>query len=375
MEVFVLDYDARNGRVIRDFTSITWSEKYGECGDFVLEAPLHSDTARKIMQSRFISMTKSDQLMTIDDVLVSRKKGSPPTIRVSGLSFEAITKHRIVTPTSAGLRDISDDTPVEYEPGHVTFSVYSQVKFLLEDFIENYVLDPMDVIPDARVVNLGVSWLALGRTVPKRQVKRGILYDRVYDILNEVGVVLSSRRPFRGLEDSGTPGYAASYGPYHKIGPYLGRDLRDTVTISIGVSGAYSKLKTTREYKSAVFVCAKYESIMVIDTHDPDGVPIDPLTRKWVYAEAADIDGFASDPDVLDELNTRALNAMAGKKVVNTLNVTVDTDTLLRFNDDFRVGDIVTVVGEFGRAPMRVDEFTIVIDDSGVKGIPSVVSI
>lgn len=96
-EYYILDKNFQRIYPLDTYTSLIWTDRYYECGDFEITAPFSADLYRLFQLDAYIWNSESPHLMMIETVRVSTDVETGNTLYVSGRSTEgAILDRRII---------------------------------------------------------------------------------------------------------------------------------------------------------------------------------------------------------------------------------------------------------------------------------------
>lgn len=139
MEVYILDSLYRRERVIDQFESVIWTERYAAAGDF--ELALHSTTAnRKLLRTGTrLAINESYRVMEVETFEDNTDADGRKILTVRGRSLEKIMDDRIARPSLADLTTMPKWT-LTGTPGAIARKIFHDICVL-------GVLDPGDIIP------------------------------------------------------------------------------------------------------------------------------------------------------------------------------------------------------------------------------------
>lgn len=95
MDLFVLDKNLDSIAVIDSYSSLIWTDRFQECGDFELVLPASSELFQCIKQDYYLWSKHSDRLMIIEKIEVNNDEEGDQ-VTVTGRSLESILDRRIV---------------------------------------------------------------------------------------------------------------------------------------------------------------------------------------------------------------------------------------------------------------------------------------
>lgn len=96
MDLFVLDRNLVTVAIIDSYTSLIWTDRYQEAGDFELCLSMSSDLLNHIKQDYYLFRRDSEHVMIIEKLLIKSDAESGNTLTVSGRSLESILDRRVV---------------------------------------------------------------------------------------------------------------------------------------------------------------------------------------------------------------------------------------------------------------------------------------
>lgn len=109
MEAIVLDKSFHALKIIDNYISFIWTERYTECGDFELSAEPNLSNIDALRIGHYLRIRESSQIMVIEKVELTTNIEQGSTFLVSGRSLESILARRIIwdpVVVSGGLNDI-----------------------------------------------------------------------------------------------------------------------------------------------------------------------------------------------------------------------------------------------------------------------------
>lgn len=131
MEIYVFDKNFGSKNMIDNFTSLIWTERYNECGDFQLDLPPTNAYFSAVALGDFLYIADSNKVMVTEKIEFTNSG-----IKITGRSLESILERRIVNKALTPLAT----TTVAQIVGYVTYyisknasSVYRQVANLYVD--------------------------------------------------------------------------------------------------------------------------------------------------------------------------------------------------------------------------------------------------
>ena len=81
-------------RIEESFSSLVWTERYQEAGEFVLEIPIDVANFDSYRRGNYIQLDESDETMLIESLNINDEV-EDPVLEVSGRSLSCILERRI----------------------------------------------------------------------------------------------------------------------------------------------------------------------------------------------------------------------------------------------------------------------------------------
>ena len=96
MDLYVLDKNLDTVAIIDVYSSLIWTDRYQEYGDFELYAAVTPELLSAIKTDYYIWRRDSEHVMIIDDILINTNAESGRMMTVTGKSLESILNRRVV---------------------------------------------------------------------------------------------------------------------------------------------------------------------------------------------------------------------------------------------------------------------------------------
>lgn len=103
MDLYILNRNLDAITLIDSYTSLIWTDRYYEYGDFELYMPMSASLLDSIKQDHYIWCQKSEHVMIIEKILINSNAEDGDYVTVSGRSLESILDRRVVW----GLKQLS----------------------------------------------------------------------------------------------------------------------------------------------------------------------------------------------------------------------------------------------------------------------------
>lgn len=337
------------GETINGHKSVMWIERYREPGEFKIEAPLSSGLMDFLPIDSFITHLNTSVVMMVENHEIDQPKDADPTIAITGRCYTCFLENRVL-----GDQELTNEVTDYVLASDQT---WDQVVSLIND----HVVDPANV--NGRLFGLDVNHTCTGSaTVEERILRPSTVFSAVQDILKVDDLGLKSVRP-------------TSTEPDVFFTVYRGNDISTKVRFS-WMRGDLDFVKyfySNRKYRNRAWVMGKWVQ-----------TPFNPTSalnfdQRTMHLDASWIDERQpSYPSAVPRaliIAAMQITADAALKAQNRISITqadVSDNTNIQYRRDYKLGDLVTVDGDFGSsAVMRVVEFAETDDETGSKGHPT----
>lgn len=344
------------GAAINGATSISWTERYREAGEFEIVAPMSAGLVSFLPLGTIISHTNTLEAMIVENQNIKDEEDTDPIVSITGRSLEVLLEDRIVGSNLASANSLL--TPYAMAAANS----WAQAKQLINEHIQT----PTD--PDDRLPNIyGETTLTGTGTSEARTIGRENLHKVLIDLLaiDNLGVKVIRRNPFGQ--------YGAADRTYYWI--HQGVDRTSAVIFSwkAGDLDTAEYFWSNRKYANSVLVVGRYVNVKV---HTPGYTG---FARSMMTIKADDIDGHldtvpsgATLTDIVTKMQVRGRAALSNQSRINLIRADISEISKYAYRRDYNMGDIVTVDGNFGEiAPMRVVEYVEIQDENEERGHPT----
>lgn len=349
--------DLGNAQVINGATSVVWTEKYAEAGEFKITAPLSSGLREFLPIETLISHPNTYEVMYVESHGIEEQVDADPVLEVSGRSLEAWLENRI-----AGA-ELARSTNNVGERVLALDYVDNQAITMFDEDIYNSSADPEKMGLVQMVSTLG----GYGD-----QEARAIAFEDFYSALvgllavNNIGIKTVRSNPFGQLGDP----------TYIQFVLHKGQDVSDKVLFSskAGDIDSADYLWTDKPHKNLALVMGKYLMIRAMIDWAPEY-----MDRRMMIVDGTDLDGHlevaptgSARTDILDRMLARGKQALRKQNKLALVRADISEVSQYQFRRDYNIGDIVMVDGNYGEmTKMRVVEHTEVLDENELKSHPT----
>lgn len=341
MEIYVRNADFDRIDLLEGPTSLIWTERYSEYGEFTLELPSTKVPYSSIAVNRYLENTDSQTLMRIETVERRHRSQDDDRVIVTGRSFESFLEERYIAP------NVDDEHWTII--GNVAWVASQLVKRICVDGTE---YSDRDIIPNLIVAPNDLSDV-------QAEVKQPIkdLYSGVKELCEEDGFGFRIRFD----PDTKTHTFKAYRGTDHSSG-------QNELPVII-FSGDFDVLNNVSTYdsvmdmKNVAYVHA--ESIIrevYLGSSRPSG-----LNRRVLYVDANDIKNPTNG-----KLDSRGRIELRKHRRIRLVDGEVESTPTYKYRRDYSLGSLVDFVDAKGnKSVVRVSEYITTIDEEGVRSYPT----
>jgi hypothetical protein len=350
------------GQAINGFTSVMWTERYKEPGEFEIQSALSVGLRDFLPLGTLISHADTLEVMIVENHEINETRDEDPTLTITGRTFDSILEQRIVGMNIARASTTHLLTDYTLPAAHT----WEHANDLINQHIWGSTTPPLvagDKLPNvvAQVDISGVSGPVTARTFD-----RGTVLERVHELLDvdEIGIKTARRNEF-GVD--GSPLTTTIY-------LYTGVDRSHLVHFSwqSGDLDSADYLFTNKDMKNSALVVSRYLTWVV------DMGPVE-YDRRMMIVDASDLDDNLDTvptgtalADIINKMGVRGQEVLKAQKQITITRADISSTTQYEYRKDFNVGDLVSVDGNFGQiAKMRVVEFVEIQDENGESGHPT----
>lgn len=343
-----------DGENIEGYTRAMWVEKYQEPGEFKIEGPLSSGLHLFLPLNTLISHLRTREVQIVENIEITQERNEDPQVAISGRSLVSFLENRILGETY--VETPASDIPAYSVPAADT---WDQIFDLIDEHIAEGGPSVDNSLPGTQAeVDASCTGTV---TSDDRTYQYGTIWERVSELLKIDDLGIRMRRPI--YTDPVT---------YFNI--YRGANMASSVRFSwqTGDLENINYLFSTKSLKTSARVMGRWVQVVV------QGTP-DNLERRYMLIDASDIDNQQPSMPTAGALTLikaamtiRGREALKKQQKTTISQATVAANASLRFREDYNLGDLVTVDGDFGTSQiMRVTEFAETSDENGSSSIPT----
>lgn len=345
MQLNVLGRNLQLLGIIDNFSSLIWTKRFQECGDFEVYVRADSEMLALFQQGTYVSRNDDDMICIIETIRLDTDVENGNYLTISGRCLKSLLERRIIW----------------YQT-----NLYGRVDLALEQLIVSNIIDAdhgqrnmwqltMGTVPYTEdTINKQITGDNLFTTV--------IDYCKSYDWGFEIVRQSESSRFFVINIFNGTD-----------------RSISQSVNPRVVFSAEYDNLPRTNylysrtNYKNTARVAGEGEGtlrkITVVGNENED------IDRYEMFVDARDIssnDGEIADYDYYQLLTRRGMDKLTSADIINDVDGEIDATEQYVYKKDYFVGDKVTIKTEYGiTATARILEVIECEDETGYKIIPT----
>ncbi len=363
----IFDTEFNHIAIIDNYTSLIWTERYQETGDFELEV-CYSEKLKEILkQDYYCRIDPSERTMIIEKVQIERGDDGLSIMTVSGRSLESILDRRIVFKKQTfGTKKNS-----EGEETKKLVNIQDSIKTLFD----NEIISPEN---EARKIS-NFNFIASEDTYIK-----DLKFNQDYDgdsMLDVIEDLCSDKRMgYKILQDEENNFNFQFY-------KGVDRSMEQSTNEVVIFSENYDNLISSEYYSDkSEFYNVLYVTKSNSGTGDSGSTKIEVdldeaaaygLSRRETTCSESDLQSKykTSENKSLSKETTKTKGRIKLKKDHKTKEVfegDISYESMFVYPDDYRVGDKVQFIDIFGNnRPLTVTEMVIGRDDSGYTIVPT----
>jgi hypothetical protein len=324
MELMILNQNLQGIYVMDVFESVIWTERYSGYGDFEIYTKVTDDMIAVLQPGNYIFNVESGYVMVIEDRELDFTLEDGHRFLVKGRSVESLLDRRIIWYQTA-----------------LTGDLQNGIERLLNENLISPTLPEraMSMVSFEPSVDLEITNLTVDA-----QFTRTNLYESIKKLCdaNDLGFKMELSVNLDSFVFSLYKGADRSYNQSSNPFVVFSRNFDNLI------SSKYVENMST--YKNVTVSAGEGEGDARITKVVGDASGVE---RREMYTDARDIsktiDGVTlSDEDYLAQLEHRGMEDLIENKMETTFEGVVDVTRMLKYGQDFFLGDIVQLVGEYG---------------------------
>jgi hypothetical protein len=346
MNLYIYDKNLDVASVIDAYSSLIWTKKHYEYGDFKLYLPASLANFDYLKKDYLIKREDDETVMIIEKIQIDTDSEAGNFVTVTGRSLESILARRII-----------------WEQTTVTGTPENRIRKLIDLSIVN-----------PTIANRKISNFSLNSAHNYTGTSENAQYtgDNLYDIVSETCkanglgfcVKLVEKSFVFDLLKGSDFSYNQTKNPYVVFSPYF-ENL---------ISSEYYSDKTDFANIARIFGEGEGTNRKWLN----HGSTKSGLERYELYVDARDIsqnsgsDDAISDSDYYALLKQRGIEKLAECKEITQFSGTISTVSSYQYKTDYNVGDTVQIENEYGfKEAVKITEITESFDENGYTVTPT----
>lgn len=377
--------------LVENYSSMIWTERCLENGEFQLTTPDIEGTRSLIPEGSLISLMDSLEVMIVENHSIKRDDKGAPTMTATGRTFETFLENRV----AIGEHQASWLTLKQYRNSEI-------VAYLLWNYLVNTTGqdpsrdDQLTWIYDA-IANLVVTnSVSFTETPQDWTLQAGVVYSQMRDFLSLGGLGYRNIRPNAtsgrvttfDTSTSGTRGNVSKVlttnlaqmrlDIYNGVNRTRGQSVVEPVIFDYD-SGHIDNpeyLFSNKDLKNEALVSSSLGNMSVwpgLGLTQPAVIPAG-LNRRVLYVDGGKMES-GDDEDVFQaSLVQKGLIELSKHNRAALFDGAVSALSPYQYNKDYFLGDLVTLLGEYGlESSMSVSEYVRTEDADGDRGYPTLI--
>lgn len=353
MDAYIFDTSFNLIKILDNYESFIWTERYSKCGDFEIYLPFELSYLDFIQRDNYVGIRDSDTLMIIESIAIETDIDNGNHLTVSGRTLGSILDRRIIWDQTILNTTLQNGVKTLLNQSIISPSVSARriSNFVFNDSSDTYIL--------------------------AQSIKAQYTGDNLYDVITEIAEAYSIGWRVR-LNNSNQFVFEL----YNGVDRSYNQDANSYVVFSPNYENLYGSnyKESTDVLRTVTLVAGEGEgaSRKTATVYTDNGSTLTGMARRELYTDARDISsdtesGTLSDSEYQEQLQQRGKEKLGECTESYYFDGEVDTTTTMyTMNQDYFIGDIVQIRNEYGlESAARVTEFIRTQDENGYAEYPS----
>lgn len=344
----------RPERFIDNWTSLIWTERYRQAGDFELKTPMVKQTLADLPLGSCVTLLDTREVCIVESHEIGRDDDGAVELTVKGRSFETFFENRTTMVSPDPIKDVNGDTnATEVNDQTAPFAANKLI-----DNARSPNVDPADNIPGINGTVTAES--QAGDALNDRAIARGQTYAEFLKILEEAKCGVRNLRPTPNSVDMTVNTY--QYWSEVDFNPDVALDV-----LSGHFVGPVRYSWDIKNYKTCVYVASKNYFVKVFASGQSSNVGLDHRVDLLDFPDIT-----KTGTKITNQLKSKGKAYLAEHKKNFFLEGTVSPDIPYVYGRDYGLGDRIKVRGDWGaEGTMQVVEFIRSQDPNGERCYPT----
>lgn len=388
-------------RVIDIYDSFVWTDVYCGYGDFELKIPDVIAKSYNITEGDFLECPLSDSIMVVEGMSQSYDANNAVTVTYKGRSIESILCRRVLR--KEDVPDIVpqyDDQNDCYVPA-VIRGLWDSIEYvLLRTIVQNdnisLITRGIDALGYTEVTDTNIT----DQNAPYANLDGMTVYDYVLSELSYYGFGFRIKfYPTGEISGDTITDRILRFEVYNGVNRSHTQKVNPRVIFSPDDDSTY-KMDTSIDISgiaNAALILGPNIPIKITDSNgDPQIIDTEERYTTELYSGVSGFDRYETFVDassisakdaftnqiwdpayIIAQMRFQAIKTIKSKLSGNiSYNPSIDFDPYKVYGEDYNLGDICTVIDDFGNVSIaRIGGFTQSVDNSGYKKYPNFESI
>lgn len=356
MELMTLNGSFQSDKLVENYASLIWTERYATPGDFTLVSYDIASTLALLPRESNVCLRESTVPMRVEDHKIEKKPRQAPTVTVTGRSFETILERRA---SVNALPAATARAPWTITAEKESDAAYQAMRVVLGDVARpsgalsgiSPAVSALDAIPQ---IDLALPADFNTGTSKTYDIQPQDLYSTVIQLITTNHRGLKAVRPVPGASQIG-------------IEIYNGADLTSVVVFDARFDqfDDTTYLLSERGSTNVGYVYGSNGSQSVLKTAAPE--PSGLARRVLVLDQSSD-----ATVNTSDIRNSRGLIELYKYNPTALFDGQIAIQVAEGYGTKYHLGDILKLTGEYGLSQnVRVAEYIRTSDATGEKAYPA----
>ena len=373
--------------LVEGYSSLIWTERYQNPGEFLLKTPLVEDTLAVLPEMTLVTLRDSKEVMFVETHSIAQGSEGKPELTIKGRTLEAFLEYRYNHgPYGAKYSMARSYTPVQAAAVLIWNAV---VNTTINDVTHGPVWGKSfyETVRNTAVSNS----VTISGTSSRRWLQGGSTYPQLIDLLRLNNLGIRMIRPDSGPAQivtvnttDGSKGLITNnvVAETTKLRFDLYNGLNRTVSQSTNPRVIFhheaghildpSYLFSVSDFRNDAFVVASTGIAEVF--RDPDDSDLTGLDRRGLWVDAGQPGPDESPTDFQADIPDFALKELQKYNRTALFEGQISEQAPYIYNTDYGLGDFVTVISEYGvQKTMQIGEYVRTSDISGERGYPGLI--